>query len=102
MLKVSVLAARGSLLPCVWMERIVLTLGDLEIEAARDPQRGLLVLWEAKLLSAGATLAAPPPSPSPSQPQPVPRSALPSAAKPQPATGFPSSEPVPCHQPQQQ
>ena len=48
------------------MERVVLTLGNLEVEAARDPQRGLLVLWEAKLLSAGATLAAPPPSPSPS------------------------------------
>ena len=48
------------------MERVVLTLGNVEVDAARDPQRGLLVLWEAQLRAAGATLTAPPPrAPSP-------------------------------------
>ena len=88
------------------MERVVLTLGNVEVDAARDPQRGLLVLWEAQLRAAGATLTAPPPrAPSPNCSRSRSRShrfALPSATKPEPATGFPPSEPVPSQQPQQQ
>ena len=86
------------------MERVVLTLGNVEVDTARDPQR----FWYCGKPAARGRrypYSAAPPRPVPQlqpQPQLVPRFALPSATKPEPATGFPPSEAFPSQQPQQQ